>query len=68
MIDMKWILRIMVITAIVLLALEINRLNDALTSCLADVEGRCGNVIDYAISLENENAKISRQLKECQEE
>jgi len=65
---MKWILRIMVITAIVLLALEINRLNDALTSCLADVEGRCGNVIDYAISLENENAKISRQLKECQEE
>ena len=68
MIDMRWVLRIMVIAAFVLLGLETNRLNDALTSCLADVEGKCGNVIDYAISLENENAKISRQLKECQEE
>ena len=67
MIDMRWILRIMVIAAIVLLGLEINRLNDALTSCLADVEGKCGNVIDYAISLEDENAKINRQLKECRE-
>ena len=64
---MRWILRIMVITAIVFLALEINRLNDALTSCLADVENKCGNVIDYAISLENENAKLNRQLKECRD-
>ena len=65
---MRWVLRIMAIAAFVLLSLEANRLNDALTSCLADVEGKCGNVIDYAISLENENAKINRQLKECQEE
>ena len=57
----------MVIAAIVLLALETNRLNDALTSCLTDIEGKCGNVIDYAISLEDENAKINRQLKECRE-
>ena len=67
MIDMRWVLRTMVIAAIVLLALEINRLNDALTSCLADVENKCGNVIDYAISLENENAKLNRQLKECRD-
>ena len=67
MIDMRWVLRIMVIAAFVLLGLETNRLNDALTSCLADVEGKCGNVIDYAISLEDENAKINRQLKECRE-
>jgi hypothetical protein len=64
---MRWVLRIMVIAAFVLLGLETNRLNDALTSCLADVEGKCGNVIDYAISLEDENAKINRQLKECRE-
>ena len=67
MIDMRWVLRIMAIAALVMLGLEANRLNDALTSCLADVEGKCGNVIDYAISLEDENAKINRQLKECRE-
>ena len=67
MIDMRWVLRIMVITAIVFFGLEMNRLNDALTSCLADVENKCGNVIDYALSLENENAKLNRQLKECRE-
>ena len=64
---MRWVLRIMVIAAIVLLGLEMNRLNDALTSCLADVEGKCGNVIDYALSLEDENAKLNRQLNECRE-
>ena len=64
---MRWVLRIMVIAAIVLLGLEMNRLNDALTSCLADVEGKCGNIIGYAFSLEDENAKINRQLKECRE-
>ena len=67
MIDMRWVLRIMVIAAIVLLGLEMNRLNNALTSCLADVEGKCGNVIDYALSLEDENAKLNRQLNECRE-
>ncbi len=67
MIDMKWIVRIVVVAAIAFLALEINRLNDALTSCLSDVQNECGGVIDYAISLEDENAKISRQLKECRE-
>ncbi len=67
MIDMKWIVRIVVVVAIAFLGLEINRLNDALTSCLSDVQNECGGVIDYAISLEDENAKISRQLKECRE-
>ena len=65
---MRWVLRIMVLAAIVLLGLvEINRLNDALTSCLADVEGKCGNVIDYTLLLEDENAKLNRQIKECRE-
>jgi hypothetical protein len=64
---MRWVLRIMAIMAIVLFGLEMNRLNDALTSCLADVEGKCGNVIDYAHSLEDENAKLNRQLNECRE-
>ena len=67
MIDMRWILRIMAIVAIVLLGLKMSRLDGALTSCLADVENKCGNVIDYAISLENENAKLNRQLKEQRE-
>jgi hypothetical protein len=64
---MKWIVRIVVVVAVAFLGLEINRLNDALTSCLSDVQNECGGVIDYAISLEDENAKISRQLKECRE-
>ena len=64
---MRWVLRIMVLAAFALLGLEINRLNDALTSCLADVEGKCGNIIDYALSLEDENAKLNRQIKECRE-
>jgi hypothetical protein len=67
MINMRWIVRIVVVVAIAFLGLEINRLNDALTSCLSDVQNECGGVIDYAISLEDENAKISRQLKECRE-
>jgi len=38
-------------------------LEEALSSCLQDVENKCGGVIGYAVTLERENSRLNAVLK-----
>lgn len=38
---------------------------EALEQCIEDVSGKCGNIFNYAISLEEENARLNKLYKEC---
>ena len=62
---MKWLLRIALVAAIAFLALIWHQRDGALTSCLHDVQNECGGVLSYVFSLEEENAKLNRQLERC---
>jgi len=62
---MKWLLRIALAAAIVFLALMWHRHDGALTSCLHDVQNECGGLLSYVFSLEEENAKLNRELERC---
>ena len=42
-----------------------NDIETALSECVADLENQCGATINYAISLEKENARLRRVLKQC---
>ena len=39
----------------------------ALEDCLEAVQNKCASVIEYAVMLEKENAKLNRRLKACRE-
>ena len=62
---MKWLIRTVIIAGIVLLALMWHRQEGALTSCLHDVQNECGGLLSYVFSLEEENAKLNRELERC---
>ncbi len=38
---------------------------DALEQCVEDVSGKCGNLYNYAVSLEEENSRLNKLYKEC---
>ena len=40
----------------------------ALEDCLKAVQNKCASVIEYAVMLEKENAKLNRRLKEARRE
>jgi len=46
---------------------HINDERKALNECIENVSHKCGGVIGYAISLEEENARLNRLYRECRE-
>ena len=46
---------------------HINDERKALNDCIENVSHKCGGVIDYAVSLEAENARLNRLYQECRE-
>ena len=42
---------------------EENDIEEALKSCLLDVENNCKGVIGYAVALERENSRLNTALK-----
>ena len=47
---------------------EKDDLSLALESCLQSVQNKCKGVIDYALTLEQENARLHKLVKELQSE
>ena len=39
----------------------------ALNECVEDISNKCSSILDYAFTLEKENARLNRLLKHCQE-
>lgn len=53
------------ISMIVFLAKENSDLKEGLNSCIENVQEKCGPVTSYAISLENENDRLNKKMKQC---
>ena len=47
---------------------EEDSIGSALESCLQDVQNKCKGVIDYALTLELENARLHKLVQELQSE
>ena len=62
---MKTAIKLLLILTCVLLLVKSYQEHEALGSCLSDVGSKCGNIISYAISLEEENARLNRLLESC---
>ncbi len=43
-------------------------LEEALLTCLRDIENECKGVIGYALTLEQENARLNKAINECKSE
>ena len=50
---------------IVFLAKENSDLRKGLDSCIENVQEKCGPVTEYAIMLENENARLNKKIRKC---
>lgn len=37
----------------------------ALRECVEEVSNKCSAIFNYAVALENENAKLNKELSEC---
>ncbi len=62
---MKVLVRVALILACALLLFRSYQEREALESCLSDVDNKCGNIISYAVSLEEENARLNKLLQSC---
>lgn len=40
-------------------------IQEGLDSCLENVQKSCKGIIEYAIMLENENAKLNAKIRQC---
>ena len=52
-------------TFIILLIKENDNLKEGLSSCLENVQEKCGSVTSYAITLERENSRLNTVLRQC---
>ena len=53
------------LTCMIFLARENEKIKEGLDSCIENVQKKCGPVIQYASELERENARLRKLLKKC---
>lgn len=63
------LLRVMWVACAALFAIALfthaDEKSEALEQCIEDVTGKCGNLYEYAVSLEEENARLNKLYKAC---
>lgn len=59
-----WVITLFLALAFVLIRQK-SEVQEGLDSCLENVQEKCSSVINYAISLEKENARLNKILKQC---
>jgi hypothetical protein len=59
-----YILTILIVTCLVV-GKQKSDIQEGLDSCLENVQKSCRGIIEYAIMLENENAKLNKKIRLC---
>jgi len=55
----------LLIALIVVLVKQNSDVEEGLESCITNIENKCSGVIEYAIMLEKENARLNKKIKSC---
>ena len=55
----------LLIALIVVLVKQNSDVEEGLESCITNIESKCSGVIEYAIMLEKENARLNKKIKSC---
>ena len=54
--------------AAIVFLVENNKKQTAFNECIEEVSSKCKSLISYATALENENHRLNKRIRECNED